>query len=94
MLRKEYMESRTEPFTYYKQFATPTVMQAVRKAFGPELKNHTYPFSGINLSRWADLSSLVPDELFYQHGDIPSVAGRVCVLKAAAKLVKEETQDA
>lgn len=91
MLRSEYMrDSKTLHHEYYRQYAVPSVKAAVLHKFGPILLDHEYPFNTIPLAQWDNLAHVVPKALFYQCGDFPTLAGRVCALKTAARLVRAE----
>lgn len=90
MLRREYMQDVSLHHTYYRQFATPAVIKAVRKEFGEELAECEHPFNELALERWYRLMPVVPDVLFRQCGDFPSDSGKVCALKAAARIVRDE----
>lgn len=89
MLRKDYMADMSRHSEYYRQFCTPAVIRTVRRELEDEIKTSVDPhFNDIPLKEWDKLNYCVSDTLFYQCGDHPSLAGKVCVLKEAAKLVK------
>ena len=87
--------------SYYEQFVTEGIKRMVLNCFGIEkLKKHVNSEMGkpgyISLSRWDLLaggytSQLCADKL-REAGDFPSLAGAVCILKAAARMIVNVAQ--
>ena len=91
MLRSDYMKDpKNLHHEYYRQYAVPVVKTAVSQKFGSILLDHEYPFNTIPLAMWDALTYVIPDVLFRQCGDFPTLAGKVCALKTAARLVRAE----
>lgn len=99
MLRREMMlDPSNLHHEYYKQFALPSVMAAVKADFWSELRvpgkpDLVWPYKEIQLCRWDRLALCVPDYLFKWMGDYPSPSGRVRALKAAARRLLEENHE-
>lgn len=93
MLRAEYIKDVDgKHFEYYRQFATPQVIAAVRHNFSKYLTEDTYPFDKQDPHMWDRLAYVVPNTLFRLVGDFPTLAGKVETLKVAALLIKKEGQ--
>lgn len=79
---------------YYGQFVTDEVTNLVLRTIGREaLMNSTdRSFSDIQLRRWGGMVSLLPASVpaqMRQCGDYLTLAGGVCILKEAARQIKE-----
>lgn len=90
MLKAEYLKDPNKHIDYYRQFATPQVMAAVRKHFGQTLQDSDYPFTASDPHMWAQLAYIVPNVLFRLVGDHPTLDGKLHTLKVAALLLKRE----
>ena len=90
--RKDYMSNKCTPEEYYGQLVTQRMKEHIVRAIPQALAKSTDPvFNDIPLSTWDRLGmaySLRSE--FKALGDIKSDAGMVCVLKEAARQVKEE----
>jgi len=89
--RADYMNRLCTHHAYYAQLVTPAVKAAVNQHLGPKLADSEWPFNTIPLAEWDKLTTYVPNHKFLEYGDTPSLAGAVCVLKAAAVQLKEKT---
>ena len=91
--RKDYMSDKCTHEEYYGQLVTQGMKDHIARAIPQALAKSTDPvFNDIPLSTWDRLGmaySLRSE--FEALGDIKSDAGMVCVLKEAARQVKEET---
>ena len=91
--RKDYMTNKCTHAEYYGQLVTQGMKEHVARAIPQALAKSTDPhFNDISLTTWDRLGMVysLRDE-FKALGDIKSDAGMVCVLKEAARQVKEET---
>jgi hypothetical protein len=81
--------------TYYAQFVTEDIRERVRRDIGLEriLRSVDEHFNDIPLRKWDILAGGFRTQLCAQelrlHGDFPTLAGAVCILKEAAKQLKE-----
>ena len=90
--RKDYMSDKCTHEEYYGQLVTQGMKDHVVRAIPQALAKSTDPvFNDIPLSTWDRLGMVynLRDE-FKALGDIKSTAGMVCVLKEAARQVKED----
>ena len=90
--RKDYMTNKCTHEEYYGQLVTQGMKNHVVRAIPQALAKSTDPvFNDIPLSTWDRLGMVynLRDE-FKALGDIKSAAGMVCVLKEAARQVKED----
>ena len=99
--RKDYMGGTVDHQTYYGQFAFASVLWLIRTHIGEEhiLASQDEHFNDIPLLKWDALASGVPSRLvslsnmFTQDeaNAVPSVSlsDQVCILKAAARIVKD-----
>jgi len=98
MTRKEYLSSSspTAHREYYAQYVTDAIVSHVGTAIGQKLLRSTDEhFNDIPLRRWDDIGwGMRPD--FKAYGDSDSLAGRVCIVKEAARqwLEQERSHDA
>ena len=92
--RKDYMTNKCTHEEYYGQLVTQGMKDHIVRAIPQALAKSTDPvFNDIPLSTWDRLGmaySLHAE--FKALGDIKSDAGMVCVLKEAARQVKEESR--
>ena len=91
--RKDYMSGKCTHAEYYGQLVTQNMKNHITLAIPQALERSTDPnFNDIPLSTWdrMGLAYGLRNE-FSALGDIKSMAGMVCVLKEAARQVKEET---
>ena len=91
--RKDYMSDKCTHVEYYGQLVTQGMKEHVARAIPQALAKSTDPhFNDISLSTWDRLGMAYGLRYeFEELGDIRSKAGMVCVLKEAARQVKEET---
>lgn len=99
MNRKEYMEQSGSSFevhrTYYAQMVTPAVLRIVRES---SVMDRVRASADINLNsiplwRWDIVASFVRAHVepkLRELGDCWSLAGGVCIVKEAARQLKEE----
>ena len=75
---------------YYSQFVTPSIIDAVKKYIGVDRINKSMNphLNNIRLGEWDSLVSYVHAD-FKFYGDSITLSGCVCVLKEAAKQIKE-----
>jgi hypothetical protein len=84
--RKDYMDGRVTHEQYYGQYVTPGLVKLVVDRFGLDrlcacpAGDH---FNSIPLSSWDMLTRWIGVKWAPDDGD--SLAGRVCILKAAAR---------
>ena len=74
---------------YYSQFATPSIIDAVKKYIGIDrINKSTDPYlNDIKLAEWDSLVSYVHAD-FKSYGDNRTLSGCVCILKEAARQIK------
>ena len=92
--RKDYMSDKCTHEEYYGQLVTQGMKEHIARAIPQGLARSTDPhFNDIPLATWDRIGfmyhGLGPE--FKKLGDFMSKAGLVCVLKEAARQVKEET---
>jgi hypothetical protein len=100
--RKQYLEdSENLHDTYYRQFVTDGIKQMVLNRFGlDKLKVHVTKKMDekgyIPLDKWDAMAggygSKLGESKMKEVGDYPSLAGAVCILKQAAKMIVEENE--
>lgn len=90
--RKQYMSGECTHKEYYSQMVTETIKRNVAMYFGvTKLKKHfkandMFHADHIGIKEWDRISGFyVSNTPFYDLGDAPSLAGRNCVLKEAAR---------
>ena len=96
--RKEYMSGDCTHQQFYEQMVTDEIKEGVRKSIGlfRIMDSTCEHFNDIPLSFWDTLSWSLSDSIDSQikaASDHPSLAGRVCVVKAAARMLKREEED-
>lgn len=89
---------------YYSQFVTPEIKQIVLSFLQSELKRLKYKglsktqiktnsFNDIKLVLWDNLTYLIrTKEALEAKGDYPTLAGKVCILKEAARQLIENNE--
>ena len=92
--RKDYMSNKCTHEEYYGQLVTQGMKEHVARAIPQGLAKSTDPaFNDIPLSTWDRLGMVYNlTAEFKELGDIRSKAGIVCVLKEAARQVKEDAR--
>lgn len=90
--RADYLARRHTHAEYYSQFITPNITRIVATRIGlKRLKLSTDEhLNDIPLSRWDAIGfAIIPDirDALKQAGDCDSMSGRVCILKAAARML-------
>ena len=92
--RKDYMSDKCTHEEYYGQLVTQGIKDHVARAIPQGLTKSTDPnFNDIPLAAWDRIGAYsVPRGEFKKLGDIRSMAGVICVLKEAARQVKEESR--
>lgn len=89
--RKDYMAGNCTHQEYYAQFVTPEIKVSVIRAIGlKKLMASTDPhLNDIPLERWDDISTNAGAKM-KEAGDFLSMAGNVCIAKAAARQIIEQ----
>ena len=92
--RKDYMSDKCTHEEYYGQLVTQGMKDHIVRAIPQALAKSTDPhFNDISLSTWDRLGMVYSlRSEFKELGDIRSKAGIVCVLKEAARQVKEANE--
>lgn len=90
--RKDYMTDKCTHAEYYGQLVTQGMKDHITRAIPQSLARSTDPhFNDISLATWDRIGSMYhglgPE--FKKLGDFMSSAGLVCVLKEAARQVKD-----
>jgi hypothetical protein len=90
--RKQYMNNECTHEQYYAQFATPEVVSQVKSQIGEAaIKASTDPhFNDIPLRKWDNLGISVYKSDMEAAGDYLTLAGKVCIAKAAARIIKDQ----
>ena len=96
--RKQYLANSELHHEYYSQFVTPAILKAVHLKLKDQIKNSTDPhFNDIPLRDWDHLTlnmrltmNVPLREKMEECGDFYTLAGGVCILKAAATRLKKE----
>jgi hypothetical protein len=93
--RKEYMSGDCTHQEFYEQMVTDKIKEGVRKSIGLPyiMKSTCEHFNDMPLTFWDTLGWSLSGEIDSQikaASDHPSLAGRVCVVKAAARMLKRE----
>ena len=88
----QYLNNECSRNDFYRQFVTEEIIRMVDYAFHDNIiKSTDAHFNDITLFRWDKLSVIVP---FTKHmkelGYCNSLSSRVCVLKQAARIIKEK----
>ena len=89
--RKMYLNNECTYREYNAQFVTKYIINLVKSNIGLDriLNSKDEHLNDIRLSEWDRLANCInPD--FKSCGDFTSLAGKVCVLKEAAKQIKEQ----
>jgi len=93
--RQDYLANKCTHQQYYGQFVGQPEREAVKVKFGSRLFTSTdSSFNDIGLSAWDALAQFSPRRSIWRQGlqaagDWLSLAGMVCILKEAARQVKE-----
>jgi len=89
--RKDYMSNKCTHEEYYRQLVTQGIRDHVVRAIPDAIAKSTDPnFNDIPLATWDRISAYsVPSAEFKKLGDISSQAGVICVLKEAARQIKQ-----
>lgn len=89
--RKQYMNHECSHREYYAQFVTEGTRQVVLQSIGRErLEGSTDPhLNDIPLRRWDHTPLWLPQGSMKERGDWLSPAGKVCILKEAARQILE-----
>jgi len=96
--RKDYLNENCTHEQYYDQFVTNDVKNLVLNHFGCEKLKKSYlkdkNLNNIPLQLWDNLAfSLNFDNKFKEFGDFPSLAGKICILKNAARQIILENKE-
>lgn len=90
--RQDYIDGKCSHDEYYAQFVTKPLIFLVEAAFGREIRDSTDPyFNDILKERWDKLTKLMLESLpplAKANGGGISLSDKVCVLKAAATMLK------
>ena len=89
--RRDYLENKCSHDEYYAQFVNEEVKSTLLQNIPKDeiLQSKDEHFNDIPLKRWdaLPLSKGTADELRAK-GDYPTLAGKVCIYKAAARQIK------
>lgn len=91
--RKQYMDNDATHDQYYSQFVDHDTKQYVKSSIGLDkiLASNDEHFNDIPLKRWdCCCVSIEAIEMLKAAGDTWSQSGRVCIAKAAARIIKGE----
>jgi len=96
ILRRDYLNKKATHREYYSQFVTDEIKALVTRHFGKVSLTHAYQlnehFNNIKSVQWDVLTmSFSCDKKMREAGDYATTAGKVCILKEAARQVAEET---
>lgn len=89
--RKQYLDKECTHDQYYAQFVTPEVIHLVLVCIGEaRIMGSKCPhFNDIPLWEWDRIAPrLSVGERLRECGDYPTMAGKVCILKAAANQIR------
>lgn len=94
--RKQYLNKECSHREYYAQFVTEPVKARVRMCIGWErLKNSTDEhLNDIPLRLWDTLGAVGTKREWDAADDYPTMAGRTCIYKEAARQIIEEAREA
>lgn len=96
--RKDYLDAKASHDDYYAQFVTPSVIALVGSYIGFHVVRTSQDphFNDIPLKNWDAMApalwNLVPSQALKDAGEIRSLGTAVCILKAAARIIKEGVQ--
>ena len=88
-------DRKREHRAYYAQFVTPAHFARLKRRAGliDRIKSSQDPyFNDIELTLWDTMAAPVPAEsasLMRECGDYPTLGGAVCILKEAARQIRE-----
>lgn len=91
--RKEYLDHKYSHREYYAQFVTLDIIRKVKRMIGMTAINNSIDpsFNDIHLRKWDAIAvSSGTNEKMRAVGDYLAPAGKVCILKEAARQIKEE----
>ena len=89
--RKDYMSNKCTHEEYYGQLVTQSIKDHVTRAMPQSIAKSKDPsFNDIPLDSWDRIGAYsVPPGAFKKLGDFRTAAGVVCVLKEAARQIKQ-----
>lgn len=91
--RKDYMDRKVSHREYYGQFVTPTIFDMVCRYIGIKrimASKDPENFNDIPLYLWDNLAGgYLQRDALKEAGDGPSLSSGVCILKEAARQLKE-----
>ncbi len=91
--RKKYLNNEVTHDQYYSQFVDHDTKQYVKQRIGLDniLKSNDEHFNDIPLKHWDTCCvSIESVQALKDAGDSWTLSGRVCIAKAAAKIIKSE----
>ena len=96
--REDYLNGNCNHEEYYDQFVTDGIKNLVLHHFGYKKLNQSYSkdknLNNIPLQLWDNLAfSLNFNNKFKELGDFQSLAGKVCILKNAARQIILENKE-
>tara|TARA_R100000963_G_C4628627_1_gene94231 strand:- start:587 stop:904 length:318 start_codon:yes stop_codon:yes gene_type:complete len=95
--RADYLSGTCTHREYYAQFVTDHIRDLIAEWRPPErlAESTCEHFNDVPLSCWDRISPIasVADKKLRDLGDAPTLAGRVCILKEAARQLREEHND-
>jgi hypothetical protein len=92
--RKDYLDGNCTHQEYYSQFVTDGIKRLVTQNFDIKTLQKQFEkdeyFNGMELRLWDKLTHLFQcNKVMCEHGDYATLAGRVCILKEAARQIVE-----
>ena len=89
--RKDYMSNKCTHEEYYSQLVTQSIKDHVTRALPQSIAKSKDPsFNDIPLDTWNRIGAYsVPNAEFKKLGDFRTAMGVVCVLKEAARQIRE-----
>jgi hypothetical protein len=88
--RNDYISGKASHREYYAQFVTPSHFAALKSMRDRIMKSTDPHFNDIALKWWDSVSVACPTAKMKECGDYPTLAGSVCILKEAARQMKEK----
>lgn len=90
--RKDYLDSNCTHEQYYSQFVNDQIKAIVSTFFGTKELKNAYAkdpsFNTIPLQQWDNLTYRFScDKALKERGDYSTLAGKVCILKQAARMI-------
>jgi len=88
--RDDYISGKASHSEYYTQFVKKSHFDALAFLRDMIMKSTNPHFNDIPLRLWDCIIATYPTEKMKECGDYLTIAGKVCILKEAARQMKEE----